>query len=103
MTREKFNSMTFDDLMEWADENLDDITDRETLLRFAEDSIGEDRLYLALHILHAVYEAETSNLYVYDCDTEWYRYDYNMGTLQTPSPVTCKEDIEDMIDFEGED
>jgi hypothetical protein len=26
-----------------------------------------------------------------------------MGTLVTPTPVTCKEDLEDYIDFEDED
>jgi hypothetical protein len=26
-----------------------------------------------------------------------------MGTLETPTPVTCKEDLEDYIDFEDED
>lgn len=95
MTREKFNSMTFDDLMEWAYENLDDITDEEMLKEFAIEKLKNDNFNLALHIINAIYE----NPY----DTEWYRYDYNMGTLQTPSPITCKEDIEDMIDFEGED
>ena len=95
MTREKFNSMTFDDLMEWAYENLDDITDEEMLKEFAIEKLENDNFNLALHIINAIYE----NPY----DTEWYRYDYNMGTLQTPSPITCKEDIEDMIDFEGED
>ena len=95
MTREKFNSMTFDDLMEWVYENLDDITDEEMLKEFAIEKLKNDNFNLGLHIINAIYE----NPY----DTEWYRYDYNMGTLQTPNPITCKEDIEDMIDFEGED
>lgn len=95
MTREKFNSMTFDDLMEWANENLDDITDEEILKEFAMDKLQDDDFGMALHIINAIYE----NPY----DTEWYRYDYCMGTLQTPSPITDKEDIEDLIDFEGED
>lgn len=95
MTREKFNSMTFNDLMEWAYENLDDITDEEMLKKFAIEKLEKDNFNLALHIINAIYE----NPY----DTEQYRYDYNMGTLQTPTPITCKEDIEDMIDFEGED
>ena len=95
MTREKFNSMKFNDLMEWADENFDDITDEDILKEFALEKLKNDNFNLALHIINAIYE----NPY----DTEWYRYDYSMGTLQTPSPITCKEDIEDMIDFEGED
>ena len=32
-----------------------------------------------------------------------YLYDRSMGTLETPTPITCKEDLEDYIDFEEED
>ena len=50
---------------------------------------------MAYHILKAIYEsAESYNGY--------YLYDYHMGTLDTPTPVTCKEDLEDYIDFDDE-
>ena len=94
MTREQFENMSFDELMEWANENLDDITHEEILKEFAMEKLQNDDFNMALHIINAIYD----NPY----DTEWYRYDYNMGTLETPTPITDKEDIEDLIDFENE-
>lgn len=95
MTREKFGAMSFDELMEWAYENLDDVTDEETLKQFAMCNLEDDDFGMTLHIINAIYE----NPY----NTEWYRYDYCMGRLQTPSPITDKEDIEDLIFFEDEE
>lgn len=92
MKRETFENMSFDELMEWANENLDDVTHEDILKDFAIEKLRDDHFNLALHIINAIY----NNPY----DTEWYRYDYCMGTLQTPSPITEKEDIEDLIDFE---
>ena len=94
MTREQFENMSFDELMEWANENLDDITHEEILKEFAMEKLQDDDFNMVLHIVNAIYD----NSY----DTEWYRYDYNMGTLETPTPITDKEDIEDLIDFENE-
>ena len=95
MTREQFVAMSFDDLMEWANENLDDITSEEILKQFAMEKLEDDDFGMALHIINAIYNNPYS--------TEWYRYDYCMGRLQTPSPVTGKEDIEDLIFFEDEE
>lgn len=94
MTREQFENMSFDELMELAYENLNDVTDEEILKQFAMEKLQNDDFNMALHIINAIYD----NPY----DTEWYRYDYNMGTLETPTPITDKEDIEDLIDFENE-
>lgn len=95
MTRKKFEAISFDNLMIWAYMNLDDVTDEETLKEFAMEKLQDDNFGMALHIINAIYE----NPY----DTEWYRYDYSMGTLQTPSPIVDKEDIEDLIFFDDED
>lgn len=96
MTREQFEEMSFEELLEWAYDNIDDIHSEETLLEMAKHEINEDSLKMALHILQAVYES--------DCpDGSYYLYDRSMGTLETPTPITCKEDLEDYIDFEGEE
>ena len=95
MTREKFEAMSFDELMVWAYENLYDITTEEILKDFAVEKLRDDNFGMALHIINSIYE----NPY----DTEWYRYDYSMGTLQTPSPIADKEDIEDLIFFDDAD
>ena len=91
MKKQQFEIMNFDELMEWAYENLDDVTTEENLKEFAKYSLENDNLGMTLHIINAIYE----NPY----NTEWYRYDYSMGTLDTPTPIVDKEDIEDLIDF----
>jgi hypothetical protein len=95
MTREYFDSMTFEELIEWANENLNDLTTEDVLIEFAKSKIDDDNIYMAIHILGAIH----NNPY----DTEYYLYDYCMGTLDTPTPVTCKEDFEPLIDFDEED
>ena len=94
MTRTEFEEIDFDELLELMFENLDSITDEETLKGFAIDKLRDDNFGLALHIINAIYE----NPY----DSEWYRYDYSMGTLETPSPITCKDDVDDLIVIQEE-
>ena len=88
MTRKEFESKNFDEVMEQLDEELNDITTYESLKEFAKSQIEEDRLFLAIHILEAL-KADSA---------EWYEYDYCMGTLQTPSSITIKEDVEHLIE-----
>lgn len=94
MTREQYKRMDFEEFMEWARENLDVVTDEEILKEFVIEKLQDDNFGMALHIINAIY----NNPY----DTEYYRYDYSMGTLETPTPITDKEDLEDLIFFEGE-
>ena len=95
MTKKEFDNMSFDEVFEWANENINDLTTEDTLIDFAKTKIDDDNLMMALHVLEAVH----NNPY----DTEIYLYDYSMGTLETPTPVTCKEDLEDYIDFDDEE
>ena len=91
MTREDYETKNFDELMlELPFDGDSDVTSRECLLNYAIHRIEDDDLYIAIHILEAVYEE-----YAY-----WYLYDYCMGTLQTPSAVKTKEDIEHLISDE---
>lgn len=95
MTREQFDEMSLDELVEWAYENLNEITTEEMLLDFAKAKIDDDNIYLSIHVLKAIWESgEAYNGH--------YLYDYSMGTLETPTPVTAKEDLEDYIDFDDE-
>ena len=96
MTKIEFENMTLDELIDWAYENIDDLTTEETLKEFATAKIIDDNFLLAIHILNAIYESE-------DSYEGYYLYDYNMGTLETPAPVTCKEDLEHLIDFDDEE
>lgn len=96
MTKTEFEKMSLDELIDWAYDNLDDITTEDVLIEFAKAKIDDDSLYLAMHVLSAIYNSEESY-------NGYYLYDYNMGTLETPTPVTCKEDFEHLIDFDEED
>ena len=96
MTRAEYETMTLDEVIEWAWENLDDVTTEEALLEFAKKKIDDDNLYMAIHILNAIYDSEESY-------NGYYLYDYSMGTLETPTPITCRDDFEHLIDFDEED
>lgn len=95
MTKAEYEAMDLDELTEWAWDNLDCITTEESLIGFAKCKIDSDDLFLAIHILNAIYDSE-------EAYHRYYRYDYNMGTLETPTPITCKEDIEDLLFFDDE-
>lgn len=96
MKREQFEQMTFDELVEWAYENVDDVHTEGGLIGMAKHELNEENLQMAVHILTAIYES--------DCpDDSYYLYDRCMGTLETPTPITCKEDLEEYIDFDVEE
>lgn len=95
MTKKEFDNMSFDEVFEWANENINDLTTEDILIDFAKTKIDDENIGMALHVLNAVHN---------NChDTEYYLYDYSMGTLESPTPVTCKEDLEDYIDFDDEE
>lgn len=87
MTRKEFESKTFDELIEQLNEEKNDIHDRETLKDIAKHFINEDDFYLVKHIINGL-----------DDYAEWYWYDVSMGTLDEITALTCKEDIEHLIE-----
>ena len=92
ITKKQFNKMTDAEAIEWAFENLDYLTYEDNLLEFAKTKIDDDNVFMALHVLNAVYNNKQ--------DTDIYMYDYSMGTLETPTPIVDKEDLEPYIDFD---
>ncbi len=96
MKREQFEAMSFEELLEWAYENICYTHSEEGLIEMAKHEIDEENLQMAVHILNAVYESACP-------DDSYYLYDRSMGTLETPTPITCKEDLEDYIDFDEEE
>ena len=92
MTKKEFENMSFEEFIEWANENINDVTHEDILKEFAIKKLQDDDFGMALHIINAIY----TNPY----DTEYYRYDYSMGKLETPTPITEKEDLEDLIFFD---
>jgi hypothetical protein len=97
MTREQFEEMSLEEVMDWIEENsrYSPITHEEILIDFAKTKIDDDNIGMAIHVLGAIYNNPS--------DTEYYLYEYDMGMLDTPTPITCKEDLEDWIDFDDEE
>lgn len=96
MTKQQFDEKTLEEVIDWASENIpNEITIEESLLEFAKMKI-DDNIPMAIHILQAVYDSD-------EAFCGYYLYDYNMGMLETPTPITSKEDFEHLIDFNEDD
>ena len=95
MTKKEWEELTLDEAIDWADfeYGVNELTSEDSLIRFAKEKIDEDNLFLAIHILEAIYNSE-------EAYNGYYLYDYSAGTTSTPTPITCKEDLEDYISFE---
>ena len=83
MTREELNNKSFEELIEQLKEERDDFYSYEDMKDFAKYQIDNDNLYFALYILNGIN----------DNPTDWYLYDYTMGTLGSIDTINCKEDI----------
>ena len=91
MTKQQFDEKTLEEVIDWASENIpNEITIEESLLEFAKMKIDDD------NIPKAVYDSD-------EAFCGYYLYDYNMGMLETPTPITSKEDFEHLIDFNEDD
>lgn len=89
MTRTEFEEKSFEDVMSQLNEELDEITTLDRLKEFAKLKIDEGNYLLANHIIEALQAGY---------DEDWWDYDYCMGTLDTPIPLTEKTDVEHLID-----
>lgn len=96
MTRKQFEEMCLEELVEWSYENVDDVHHEDTLIEMAKHEIDEENLNVAIHILEGIYESE-------EAINGYYIYDRCMGTLEPVTPITCKEDLEDYIDFDEDE
>lgn len=89
MTKDQFNNLNFAEVMQQLNEENDTITTIDTLKDFIKENIDNDNYYLALHVLEAI----TNDIR----DSEYWDYDYSLGTLDTPTPINSKEDVEHLI------
>ena len=94
MTKKEWEELTLDEAIDWAEweYGVNELTSEDSLIRFAKEKIDEDNLFLAIHILEAIYNSE-------EAYNGYYLYDYSAGTTSTPTPITCKEDLESYISF----
>lgn len=85
--------MSFDELMEKAIDECDNIHSYDDLLEFAKYCIDRKKVLSAIHVLKAVGAFN---------DGKYYNYDVSMGMLDTPTEIIKKSDIEQYIIFEEE-
>lgn len=88
MKQAEFESKTFEEVMDQLDAERNDITTYDRLKSFAIYKINNDDFLVAISILEAINKDPA----------DWYEYDFCMGTLQDPSPIKCKEDVEHLIE-----
>lgn len=98
MKRSEFKKLVeeggFDGAMAEFSADSDYVTTYDTLKDFIKEKIDEDNIMFALHLLKAIWEDDTIG------ETNYYRYDYSMGTLDTPTAVKEIKDIEDLFEEE---
>lgn len=94
MTKKEWEELTLDEAVNWVDweYGVSELTSEDSLIRFAKEALDEYNLGLAIHILNAIYNSE-------EAYNGYYLYDYSLGTMSTPTPITCKEDLEGYISF----
>ena len=91
MTKEQLYNMDFDEAVECLYEERNDITSYDALIGYVKENIDNDNIGLAVHILQAIYEGDESI---------YYKYDYSMGRLETPTAITTIEDLEEFCEEE---
>lgn len=83
----QLNNLTLEQLF-YVAQNLDSsFWTYKDLKNLAIDSIKEDDIFIALHILNALNDNNAS----------YYNYDASMGILDTVAPITTKEDFIDYL------
>jgi hypothetical protein len=91
MTRKEFESKSFEEVMEQLNEECDDVTTIDILKDFIKEKVDSEDFYLVTHLCNAIWNDPNPS------NSDWYLYDYSMGTLNSPVCVSCKEDVEHLI------
>lgn len=91
LSKADFENKSLNELVGIVTENVDGIESYEYLKDFAKSMVNEDALFLATHVLEAIFE-DTEEYYIYDC---------SMGTLEKPTPIKNKSDLMDYLDEVG--
>lgn len=92
--KKQLNKLTLEQLFIIAQELDNSFWAYEDLKNFVVDKIQDDDIFIATHILNALYNNEA----------EYYNYDSTMGILDTVAPITTKEEfINYLEDYNDED
>lgn len=89
MTREYFETHSFNNVMNRLYVEDKGVTTLDTLKVFAKNTIVKGQYYLSEHLIKALRNGD---------DEYYWLYDYNMGTLDTPVPINSLDDVEHLID-----
>ena len=92
MTRKEFETKSFDEVMEQLNEERDDITTIDRLKEFIKYKVDNEDFNVASHLCNAIWNDPNPD------NSDWYIYDYSMGTLDKPVCVSKKEDVEYLIE-----
>lgn len=93
MTRAEFEEKTFEECMEQLSLEYDNITTLDTLKDYIKEAMDDNNFDLAAHLCNAIWNDPDSLK-----DSEWYDYDYCMGTLDRPICLCEKADVEHLIE-----
>lgn len=88
-TYDEIADLSFEEKCEWLYDNYPDVVRDSDLADMAKNFIDRYEYTPAIHLLEALR----------DDDGDYYLYDYNMGTLQTPSSIRDDEDVQSVIDL----
>ncbi len=89
MTKKELKKLGFENAIEILQEEVNDITDIDVLKEFIKENIDNDNFFLAMHLLDAIYNSNSPYPEPY-----YYRYDYTLGTYDTPEELNTIEDLE---------
>lgn len=92
MTRAEFEKKSFEEVMEQLNEEHDTITTLDMLKEFIKEKIDDDDFNIASYLCNAIWNDPNPTM------SQWYDYDYCMGTMDTPVCLSCKEDVEHLIE-----
>lgn len=90
MTITELHNMNFNDAAEQLCQDHNSVTSYDSLKEYAIYLLKKDHVGFALHILNAIYYTEG----------DYYDYDYDMGTLEKPTPLLVSTDLEDYCELE---
>ena len=89
MTREYFETHSFNNVMKKLYEENTNVTTIDMLKILIEKTVIKSQYYLSEHLIKALRNGD---------DEYYWLYDYNMGTLDTPVPVNSLDDVIHLID-----
>lgn len=92
MTRSEFESKSFEEVMDQLNEEVQEVTTIDVLKDFIKENINDDNFNIASHLCNAIWNDPNPDM------SDWYLYDYSMGTMDTPVCVSCKEDVEHFVE-----